>query len=86
MLARGEQHGKLAGLREDLEEQEKSSLMLVQAHAGRAQAAKGFWDRPRKKSQKLLVPAGGGQHRQPVSLREGFRSKKIRSQCWCRLR
>jgi hypothetical protein len=39
-----------------LGEQQKSSTMLVQAHAGEAQAARGFWGSPGKK--KSLIAAG----------------------------
>jgi hypothetical protein len=51
--------------------------MLVQAQAGEAQAARGFWGAQAKKSRKLLVPAGGEQHRQQVGLKEVLEERKI---------
>ncbi len=41
------------GLREGLVERKKLSSMLVQAQAGEAQAARGFWKGPREKKSKL---------------------------------
>jgi hypothetical protein len=47
--------------------------MLVLAQGGEAQAARGFWGGAHTKiRRKLLLAAGGEQHRQQVGLKEGL--------------
>jgi hypothetical protein len=76
------QQGASSRAEEGLEERKKSSSMLVQAQAGEAQAARGFWAGPGRKSRKLLVQAGRQQDRQQGAssrAEEGLEERKISS-------